>query len=392
MSDCKPQHPPRKRASFLGGNYFIYYLVLALFLPYFPLYCHSIGFSKPEVGSISAIRTFASVVFPFVWAFIVDRYQCRNRIFLLCHVLSALAWAGFLLTEKTLFMMGIMILYGIFHSPLIGFMEAFTVDYLGPRKQAYGKIRAWGSVSFIAVVAGAGFFLHKAPIRMILWLILIGSLAGAALAFFTPIREPKKSFQSIREVRPLFSANGILFLFLCFIMLFSHGTYYGFLSIHLKEAGFSARFIGLSWALASLSEIGIMVGSGKLFRRFSLQTLFILSFAVAALRWFLLGTSTDPVLILFTQLLHAVTYAVFHMTSILLMDTLVAPSAKTMGQTILNSVSYGLGMMMGFLINGWGFEKIGGGMFYFSSLIALSGGLLSCKLKLPPESGPEGSK
>jgi PPP family 3-phenylpropionic acid transporter len=169
----------------------------------------------------------------------------------------------------------------------------------------------------------------------------------------------------------------VVFLFCAFLMLASHGTYYGFYSIHLENLGYGKTFIGISWALASIAEIVVMIKSDMIFKRFSIDNVLVFSFMVAALRWFGLFFATSPAPILFLQILHAVTYGTFHVASILYVDSLSPDGTKTLGQSINNAVTYGLGLMVGLFVSGYFFEIFGTfKMFMISSLIAMTGGVV----------------
>ncbi|MDY0163476.1 MFS transporter [Desulfobotulus sp.] len=378
----------QKKNFLFSGNYFFYFLVLGVYFPYFPLYCYKIGFSEKEVGMISGLRTFASIFFPLGWAFLVDRFHLHRFIFLFCHTLAVAAWSLFFFADTFFFMMFIMGLYGFFHSPIIGFMEAFTVNFLGKKKSGYGGIRVWGSVGFIFSVWGCGFLLDFWPSRTVLWLVLSGSLVGVWMALKTPVSTTGGLLLNRGGLHRLLTGNGLLFLFIAFVMVMSHGAYYGFFSIHLSEAGFSGSFIGFTWALASLAEIVVMLGFRRIFKRFSLKKMMLFSLVMAVIRWLLLAFSIHPLVILFSQILHAFTYGVFHMAAILFMDALVDPGAKTLGQTLLNATSYGVGLMMGYVIGGLGFASLGEGMFVISALMALVGGGCAVILQNPESSVP----
>ena len=101
------------------------------------------------------------------------------------------------------------------------------------------------------------------------------------------------------------------------------------------------------------------------------------SFLVAALRWLGLFFAVSPAELLFLQIFHAVTYGTFHVASILYIDSLTPDETKTLGQAVNNAITYGLGLMVGFFINGYLFETIGVfKLFLISSLVALGGGVL----------------
>jgi PPP family 3-phenylpropionic acid transporter len=173
-------------------------------------------------------------------------------------------------------------------------------------------------------------------------------------------------------------------------MLFSHGTYYGFFSIHLEELGLERWFIGMSWAVAVTAEILVMVSSQRLFDRFSLESVITASFLFAALRWAILGLTANPLLILASQMLHAASYAAFHMASILYMDRLSPGSTKTLAQAVNNALSYGFGLMLGFLINGALYEGWNPfWLFRMSAAAALTGAVVFGIFGKPAAESPE---
>ncbi len=95
----------------------------------------------------------------------------------------------------------------------------------------------------------------------------------------------------------------------------------------------------------------------------------------AAFRWGALYLSSSPIVILASQVLHACTYGTFHMASILYMDRLTPPEAKTFGQAANNAITYGMGLMVGFLLNGALFEILATRfLFLTSALVALAAG------------------
>ena len=355
----------------LAPQYFLYFGILGIYLPYFNLYCYHLDFTGFQIGVLSSLRTFATALFPLLWGALADRFLIRRPIYILCSIISAGIWAFFLLTSDFYAMFAITAFYGIFHAPLISFLESFSMDLLGKEKDSYGRLRAWGSISFILTVVIVGRAIDAFSTHIILILILAGKLMFFMIATRMPAA-PASARQTTFSTgaRALISKQVIVFLTAAFLMLLSHGTYYGFFSIHLENLGYKGTFIGITWALAALAEIFVMINSGRIFRRFSYEYVLILSFAAAGVRWLILFFATSAALILFTQLLHAFTYGAFHVASILYIDKLTPNEAKTLGQAVNNAVTYGLGIMSGFFINGYFFDIIGA-----QSLFAMSGGL-----------------
>jgi len=361
----------------IGSQYFLYFGVLGIFLPFFNLYCYHLGFSGFRIGILSAVRSLALVLFPLIWGALADRLNARQPIYILCCFCSALIWMLYLFTVDFWPMLVISIFYGMFFSPIISFLEAFTMDILGKEKKSYGRIRVWGSISFIAVVVILGRIIDLYSVEIIVVLILAGSLMLSVISTHIPGIQTAKRKRLSAGAKSLLDRGVLVFLFCAFLMLVSHGAYYGFFSIHLANLGFGSTFIGLTWALASAAEILVMLRSDQIFNRFSIKAVLIFSFMVAALRWLILFFVQSAAAILLTQVLHAVTYGTFHIASILYIDHLAPDRAKTLGQAVNNATSYGLGLMVGFFLNGYLYEITGSfALFIISALIALGGGLI----------------
>jgi len=312
------------------------------------------------------------VVFALSWGSFADRRQIRRPLYIACAAVSTVLWAFFFYTRQFLPMLVLTLCYGMFYSPLISFLEATTIEHLGNRRRRYGRLRVWGSISFILTVVIGGRVIEKTSVDIILGCILAGSTILTLTAFGLPETAGRRKaplFSS--QARFLFSPRTIVFLLCAMSMLVSHGAYYGFFSIHLEYLGYSPLFIGLTWALAAGAEIIVMIKSETIFRRFKLENVLFFSLVAAAVRWGGLSLAVSPAAILLTQLLHAFTYGSFHIASVLYMDQLSPEESKTLGQAVNNSLTYGLGLMIGFFVSGLLYERHGGfSIFVFSGIVS----------------------
>lgn len=356
----------------LESQYFLYFGIMGIFLPYFNLYCYHIGFTGFQIGILSAVRSVMMILCPLFWGILADKSHSGKSIYILCNIISSIIWIFFLYTADFWEIFIISICYGFFYTPIIAFLEAFTIDILGKAKKNYGQIRVWGSISFVISVVLFGYIVDIYSVNIILGFILAGSLIQSLLSIKIPSTPIKK--RAVPHQINFLKNKQILFFLLCGVfMLASHGTYYGFFSIHLAKSGFSNLFIGVAWAAGSISEIFIMLNSERIFKRFSLKKVLFFSLSIAVIRWLILSFNISAPVILLTQILHAFTYGTFHIASILYIDLLSPEMNKTLGQAVNNSMTYGFGMMIGFFINGYLFDKIGShALFLLSSLIAMT--------------------
>jgi len=361
----------------MSTQYFLYFGTLGIFLPYFNLYCHHIGLTGFEIGSLSAVRSITFALFPLFWGTLADRLGNRRFLYIFCNFASMLIWTLLFFTDSFWPMLIITAFYGFFFSPIISFLETATLETLAQGKRNYGRIRVWGSISFIIAVIGIGKLTDYFSTRLILYGICFGAMLQSGFSIGLPKTQVLSPHSKEKKSPPMLTRNMGVFLICGFLMLVSHGTYYGFFSIHLDTLGCSKTFIGIAWAVSVIAEIVVMINSGKLFRHITLETVLFYSFIIAAVRWLLLFLFDSPLVIIAGQLTHAVTYGAFHMASILYMDHLSPDKAKTMGQSINNAVTYGLGLMTGFFLSGALFTPLGAPtLFLMSAGIALAGGIL----------------
>lgn len=349
----------RKPTGAISRQYFLYFAVLGVFLPYFNLYCYHIGMNGLQIGTISATRSIVMVAFTLLWASIADRLMIRRGVFILCNIFSSIVWIFMLPAESFSSILAISILHAIFLGPLIAFLEAFTMESLGEDRGRYGRVRVWGSLGFIVMVVVMGRVAELYSLWLIIPVILAGFIAQAVNSFKIIGASSQGGRFPSGALRNIIGMRSVVFLAVGFLMLVSHGAYYGFFSIHLEKAGFGNLFMGVSWAVAIAAEITVMIFAQVFLKRFAMEKILIFSLFAAIVRWAALGWSSSAVVILFSQCLHAFTYATFHVTSIIYMDQLSSREAKTVGQSLNNSVQYGIGMMAGFFLSGCLYETAG---------------------------------
>ena len=183
----------------IGSQYFLYFGVMGIFLPYFNLYCYHLNFSGFEIGTLSAVRSVALILFSLAWGLLADRFQIRRPIYILCNFISVAIWGFYFFTTAFWPMLFITVFYGMFYAPIISFLEAFTMDVLGAKKKRYGTIRGWGSIAFIITVIVLGWIIDLYSIRIILILIFCGSLLQALISFKIPDIQIKKQPLFLRK-------------------------------------------------------------------------------------------------------------------------------------------------------------------------------------------------
>jgi PPP family 3-phenylpropionic acid transporter len=166
-----------------------------------------------------------------------------------------------------------------------------------------------------------------------------------------------------------------MLLLACFLMSSAHGVYYVFYSIHLDALGYSKGMIGLLWSLGVLVEIGLFMVMAPLMKRYSLRLLLLVTYAVAVVRFLMIGWGGESlVLLLIAQTLHGVTFGVHHAASIAAVNDWFPKHIHARGQALYSSLSFGGGGLFGGLVSGLVWDPLGAGWaFTLGALFALAG-------------------
>jgi PPP family 3-phenylpropionic acid transporter len=210
----------------------------------------------------------------------------------------------------------------------------------------------------------------------LIW-ILLGTLIGW-LVFLCWIPEAPRvehTHDGIPIIHVLQRPEVIAWIVACALMAVAHGPYYGFYSIYLFDHGYSKSAIGGLWALGVICEIAVFFWAPHLFRRFAPRRVLLASFALAALRFVMIGLGADSLMILLlAQVLHAASFGSFHAAAFGYVQRFFRGRHQARGQAIYSGLTFGLGGTIGGIYAGYAWDKLGGGMtFTLGAVCALAG-------------------
>jgi MFS transporter, PPP family, 3-phenylpropionic acid transporter len=351
----------------LSAFYFFYFGSLGGLFPYLTLYLHNLGFNAQAIGQLFAILLGMKIIAPNLVAWIAAHTGQQIALIRLSALLTILFFLPLLIVEPTYLWVAITFaLFSFFWHPPLPLFEATTLAHIEKQAHRYSQIRLWGSIGFIFTVILFGWLFESFSVTLLPFL-LIGLFLGIWLSSLlvpekktTDVIDSHNSFYQILK-RP----SVIALLLISFLMQMSHGPYYTFYSIYLEESGYSSNLIGQLWALGVLAEVGLFLIMHHLLIRFCLKRLLIITFALTALRWLLIAYYVQSLpLLLFAQLFHAASFAMFHAIAIQLIREYFAASHQSRAQALYSSTSFGAGGALGSLLSGYTWEYLGAHFSY----------------------------
>ncbi len=362
-------HPGRAQAGAapvpalrLSTFYFFYFAFLGAFAPFWALYLQSEGLGAAQIAVLLALVPVTRMIGPSFWGWIADRGGRRAPVIRITTVATLVTFCGVFAGSGFGWLFAVMLVMNLFWSGSLPLVEATTMGHLGDRVSGYGRIRAWGSVGFVAVVVGCGYLLDVQGIRALPWLIA-GLLAlHAVTAFEVPEAPVHPHAADHAPVWDILRRPEVIALFAgCFLLAVSNGPYHTFYSIWLVEHGYRKGDVGLLWALGVVAEIVVFLGWTRLTARFPLRTLLLGAYGITALRFAAIGwlPGVAPVVIL-AQVAHAATFGFFHGAAVALTHRFFRGRHQSKGQALYSGVGFGAGGAAGGLLAGALWEPAGG--------------------------------
>lgn len=372
-------------ATALSARLSLFYLAIfsaiGIHLPFWPVWLRAQGLSAGEIGAVLAAAFLTKVVSNPLVGQAVDRHG-RRRGPLMLLAAAALAAAGlYALADGFWPILAVTVLFGGAFAAMMPVGENLTMLNAHARGLDYGRIRLWGSLSFIAASVLGGMVVARAPADAILAMLLAGVAAtlAATLALpdaATPPAKGRRARAGWFYRQPLF----LLFLGASALIQTSHMVYYGFGTLHWQAAGHGGGVIGALWAEGVIAEVILFAFGTRVLARFGPVRLIALAGAAGLVRWTVLAATTALPALAAANWLHALTFGATHLGAMHFITRAAPAEVSARAQALYSAVTMGLAPGLAMLASGRLYEAFGGGAFLVTAALAGLGGALALAL------------
>jgi PPP family 3-phenylpropionic acid transporter len=348
-------------------------------LPFLPAILAEGGLDAGAIGAVLAAGSLTRVIAGPLVGRAADRLADPRPLLAACCVIAAAAAAGFGLAAGLAALLTVQLLHSAAAAPVIPLSDAQAAAAVRAGGFDYARVRVWGSITFMAGALLAGLGAEWAGPRAAAWMLAAGLLVTAWAAWNLPAPAPRPARATGGLWAPLAVPAFRRILLASALVQGSHAAYYAFATLHWQAAGLSAGFIGLLWALGVVAEVLLFLRGGRLADRLGTRGLVLLAAGGGALRWAVTAASTEPLLLLLVQPLHAATFGAMHLAA---MRAIVAlpPELSGRAQTLLAA---GVGAATGLLMWASGPVYAAAGGAVFLAMAALCGVALGLALRGP---------
>jgi len=368
--------------------YAAYFAAMGIVLPFFPVYLSGRGMDVAAIGLFTGLLSITKVLAPPIAGHALDGNPRPARFILY----ASLAAAGFVLLFPLAPGNGSLALlvlsFGCLWAAVLPLTDGLSVAVSEAALIDYGRLRVWGSIGFVAASLLGGLWLADGQADAFPYWLATLLLITAFSARGFPERQIEPAVQ-LGTDRGIGKPLGWL-LFVGFVMQASHGAYYGFFSLYLLQAGYAGWQIGAFWVLGVLAEIVMMWRFSRPAAGAAPGLLLSLCLLLAALRWLGLGLTTELFWLIPLQLLHAATFAAFHINAVTWVQRLAPRHRRDSAQAWYSASGFGMGTALGIMACGWIATRAGGdadfsSAFFVCAAVALAG--IAASLQLPRKLG-----
>jgi MFS transporter, PPP family, 3-phenylpropionic acid transporter len=375
------------RLSFMFGALF---LVTGIQLPYLPVWLDWRGLTATEIGIVTSAPLFLGLVATPAMALFADRSGDHRSVIVTlvwCAVVSVLLLAriqgfGAILTLVTAFLLSVQTVMPLTGTVAMAGVKAFGLDY--------GRMRLWGSLTFIGAGFAGAAVLDSFGAEAIVWLLAAGTAVTACAAHFLShgcaassehgaLRQAPLGIGGVTQLAQ--SADFLLFLCAAGAVQAAHAVFYAFGVLHWRTLGISNAGVGFLWATGVAAEIGLFAFSRNIMRRLGAVDLITVGAAAAVVRWFSMAFDPPLLLLVPLQFLHALTFGATHLGAMHFIGRAVRPEHAGTAQALHATATSGIAMGGAMLLSGVLYGRLAGLSYLAMAVIALLGLLAAVSLK-----------
>ena len=354
------------------------FVVFGVHMPFFPVWLEAQGLDARAIGFVLAVPMVVRVSTVALLAREADR---RNALHLAIVLASMASVAGYVLlafTHDWVTILAVFTLASLAFTPMVPLIDAYAIEGLRARKRAYGPVRLWGSVAFIAATMGGGVIADLIAPQNLIWLIVAPMAVTAAASFMlVPLaRDPHPAGTPLRAAALMRDPAFLAVVAAASFIQVSHAVYYGFSTIDWKGTGLDGSVIGALWAVGVIAEIALFALSGRLPPAIGPRALLLIGAGGAIVRWTVMAADPPLWALPPLQCLHALSYGATHLGTLGLISR-VAPNRLAATAQGYLSMALGLLNAAATSLAGILYAAYGDRAYAAMALVALAGGVIA---------------
>ena len=356
--------------------FFFSQLTWAVVGPFIAIMIRDLGYSTTLVGILLGIYEGAGILGPLAFGHLADRSgKYRLLLIVTCAIPALAAFPIALLIHPAVSAL-LIALFAFGFKTNASLLDAATTIQIGSEGN-YGKIRVWGSISFVVgtlCLQWTPFFKPVSAVNIAFWITLV-STATIVPILALPLPGQKAGSQAEHQTEKhtgkiitLYFIVGFMLIFFSRFSMIAFNTYF---PLYLTEE-VKWNAVGFMFALGAATEIPFMFFSHVIIRRFGALPVLALSAIAVCVRLLLWAVFPIKAIIVAAQLLHSLCFGLYHPAAINFFSRVFPPEKRGLGMSLYLAFGMGLPALLGNIIGGAIVDSVGF-RYLFAIYAAVSG-------------------
>ena len=349
------------------------YAAFGVASPFWPRFFETRALSPQDIGVVlSAAMLTRLLAGPMVGMY-ADRADSLRFALAICIALAAASAATLLWAHSFALLLFITVIQAASLAPTTSLADALSVNAARPRLAGkefeYGWIRGSASLAFIFGTLTIGQLISATDVTPIIWMncsfLVVATASTALLPPVVTRSSPLTDGSSvIGELSELLRISRFRLMILVTSTIYgSHAMHDAFAVIWWNAAGIEPSVISILWSEAVAAEVVVFFLIGPaLLDQLGARAAAIVAATAGIVRWSVAGMTTSVLALSVIQPLHGLTFALLHLASMRMMQTLIPAGLAGTGQSIY---AFGSGCLTAVLtlLSGMLYAKFGGTAF-----------------------------
>ncbi|MEE2745670.1 MAG: major facilitator superfamily domain-containing protein 6 [Pseudomonadota bacterium] len=349
----------------LASYYAAYFAVIGILLPFWPIWLESRGLNAIDIGFVLAAAPFVRVLTNPLIAQFADQKGLRQPIILGSTIAALLVFISYNFISDFWPILLITALFFTLFSAGQPLAESLTMQLVKENQYSYGRIRLWGSITFIITAILGGRMIEVYSINLVFYL----SLMGLGLLFISSLILPSTRFPiSKKKAFPILvllrTKPFLIMLIAAASVQSSHAVVYSFSALHWQSIGFSKTLIGGLWAEGVIAEIILFQYSSFILKRIKPSSLILIGGMAGVVRWTILGLTDFLPALIIAQFFHGLTFGAVHLGAIHYISDHIPSQLSATAQSLLSAVVMGLAIGTTTIAAGMLYSSIGSNAYF----------------------------
>jgi len=320
------------------------FVFLGIYAPFWPVWLQSRGLEAEEIALLLALFLLGKTVFAPLFTMLADRLGERRKLLIAASAASLAAFSLFAWVDGFWGLALTILLFSACWTGMMPLGDSLSMQAAQENGIDYGRVRLWGSLSFIAAAWGGGLVIGWTGENFVFQVILCAIVFVFAITWLLPSTKPPAAVGDGFTPKKVLALPGMAFFFISAALIqASHAVYYSFSTIHWRGAGHGDGLIGALWAEGVLAEVILFAFANRFLGRINPLHLLILAGIAGLVRWTVLATTTELYVLVAVQALHAFTFGATHLAAMEFITRNVRPSLSGTAQGLYSASAFGLG-------------------------------------------------